>query len=91
MAKNSKFLHSAVSSRCERILQGSSVPKIPTLSYRGKGEEPPSHMTTDPFVATKTEVKYTGTAMLGVATMHKSNGIPIFQEEDAIAVSSMRR
>lgn len=34
---------------------------------------------------------YTGTAMLGVATMHKSNSVPVFSQEDAISISKMRR
>ena len=34
---------------------------------------------------------YTGTAMLGVATMHKSNSVPVFSEQDAKDVSRMRR
>ena len=43
-------------------------------------------------VATKSEQKvYTGTSMLGIATMHKSNSVPVFSSEDAIAISKMRR
>lgn len=34
---------------------------------------------------------YTGDAMLGIATMHKSNSVPVFKQEDAIAISQMRR
>ena len=34
---------------------------------------------------------YTGDAMLGVATMHKSNSVPVFKQEDAEAISRMRR
>lgn len=34
---------------------------------------------------------YTGTKMIGVATMHKSNLVPIFSEEEAIDVAQMRR
>jgi hypothetical protein len=35
--------------------------------------------------------KYTGTLIKGVATMHKSNAIPISNREQAIEVSTMRR
>ena len=35
--------------------------------------------------------RYTGTAMLGVGTMHKSNMVPIFQEDAAKDIASMRR
>ena len=34
---------------------------------------------------------YTGDKMLGVAQMHKSNAVPVFKQEDAIAISAMRR
>lgn len=34
---------------------------------------------------------YTGDAMLGVSVLHKSNGIPVFRQEDAIDISKMRR
>lgn len=35
--------------------------------------------------------KYTGTLIKGIATMHKSNAIPILNKEQAIEVSNMRR
>jgi predicted transglutaminase-like protease len=34
---------------------------------------------------------YTGDKMLGVATMHKSNMVPIFNDESAVDVAQMRR
>lgn len=43
-------------------------------------------------VATKTEPKvYTGTKVKGIATMHKSNAVPIFSDEEAVEISKMRR
>jgi hypothetical protein len=43
-------------------------------------------------VAAKKEVQqYTGTAMLGIGQLHKSNAIPVFSKEDAIDISKMRR
>ena len=42
--------------------------------------------------ATKTAAKvYTGTNMLGIATMHKSNAVPVFNSEEAVDISKMRR
>ena len=35
--------------------------------------------------------QYTGTKMLGVATLHKSNAVPVFQVEDAQDIAKMRR
>lgn len=34
---------------------------------------------------------YTGTAMKGIGTMHKSNSVPIFSDEEAVAIAKMRR
>jgi carbonic anhydrase len=34
---------------------------------------------------------YTGTNIKGIGTMHKSNAVPIFTDEQAIEISSMRR
>ena len=34
---------------------------------------------------------YTGTKVLGIATMHKSNAVPVFAAEDAVEISRMRR
>lgn len=34
---------------------------------------------------------YTGTKVLGIATMHKSNVVPVFAEEQAVEISRMRR
>jgi hypothetical protein len=43
-------------------------------------------------VATKASPKvYTGTNMLGIATMHKSNAVPVFNSEAAVEISKMRR
>jgi len=38
-----------------------------------------------------TPTMYTGDKVLGIAIMHKSNLVPIFSDEEAVAVSSMRR
>jgi hypothetical protein len=34
---------------------------------------------------------YTGTLIKGIATMHKSNAVPIINEKQAIEISKMRR
>lgn len=39
----------------------------------------------------KEAVQYTGDAMLGLATLHKSNTVPIFNTEAAKDVTKMRR
>ena len=37
------------------------------------------------------EKVYTGTKVLGIATMHKSNAVPVFAAEEAVEISKMRR
>jgi hypothetical protein len=43
-------------------------------------------------VATLAPAKvYTGTKIKGIGTMHKSNAVPIFSDEEAVAIANMRR
>jgi hypothetical protein len=42
-------------------------------------------------VRTKDIPQYTGTKILGIGTMHKSNAVPVFSDEEAKSISSMRR
>ena len=35
--------------------------------------------------------EYTGTKVKGIGTMHKSNAVPIFSDEEAVDISKMRR
>ena len=43
------------------------------------------------LAAKKDVQQYTGTAMLGIGQLHKSNSIPVFSKEDAVDISKMRR
>jgi hypothetical protein len=62
----------------------SSGPRGETVRY-------PS-LNTGLAVASKAPAKvYTGTKVMGIATMHKSNAVPVFNNEEAVAISSMRR
>ena len=40
---------------------------------------------------TPTNQEYTGTKVKGIGTMHKSNAVPIFSDEEAVDISKMRR
>lgn len=35
--------------------------------------------------------EYTGTKILGIATLHKSNAVPVFSQDEAVEISRMRR
>lgn len=65
----------------------------PTTVYRREcnTDHIPS-LDTGKAVATKKEViQYTGDAMIGISVLHKSNGIPVFRQEDILDISKMRR
>lgn len=42
-------------------------------------------------IPAKPEQKYTGTLLTGIATMHKSNAVPVINQEQAEEISRMRR
>jgi hypothetical protein len=42
-------------------------------------------------VTVKQIPQYTGTKIIGIGTMHKSNAVPIFSDEQAKDISTMRR
>jgi hypothetical protein len=56
------------------------TPKIPSLD--------PTNMA--PCLKAPDKV-YTGTMIKGIGTMHKSNAVPIFSDEEAVEISKMRR
>lgn len=60
---------------------------------RDTGPRPPSlNNGVDSAPATKAPDKvYTGTKIIGIGTMHKSNAVPIFSDEQAVEISTMRR
>lgn len=39
----------------------------------------------------KESQKYTGTLIKGIATMHKSNAVPVINDQQAIDIANMRR
>tara|TARA_R110000782_G_scaffold148186_2_gene240913 strand:+ start:736 stop:1044 length:309 start_codon:yes stop_codon:yes gene_type:complete len=39
----------------------------------------------------KERMRYTGTLIKGIATMHKSNAVPILNQQEAIDIANMRR
>jgi len=62
--------------------------KIEYTSYERTGVP-----TSDRIYSTsgKKENTYTGDVIMGIATMHKSNAVPIINKEQAKEISSMRR
>ncbi len=42
-------------------------------------------------VTTKAPQQYTGSKIIGIGTLHKSNAVPIFNDQEAVDIASMRR
>jgi len=63
-----------------------------SLNYRGRDERLPSvDSGVTGAVSTKAPQQYTGTKVKGIGTMHKSNAVPIFTDDDAKDIARMRR
>jgi hypothetical protein len=61
-------------------------------TYYRTTEHIPSRNPTNMSPALKKERPvYTGTLIKGIATMHKSNAVPIINDEQAVEISHMRR
>ncbi len=79
-----------------RKARGMSAPVLSTISkpyIRDTGPKIPSlNNGQDMSPATlKPAPVYTGTKIKGIGTMHKSNAVPIFSDEEAKDIASMRR
>jgi len=64
----------------------------PASVYRRETPNIPSYHGTGKMMVDKVEpMRYTGTLIRGIATMHKSNAVPVISQEHAEAISKMRR
>lgn len=63
-----------------KVPVGRETQKIPSLGMWVKGA-----------VNVKQTQQYTGDKILGIGTMHKSNAVPIFSDQQAKDISTMRR
>ena len=77
--------------------QPAKVPKMKSLKKKEQTvhrevERPKSlgEWITGP-VSSKQSQKYTGSKIKGIGTMHKSNAVPVFSDEEAVSLASMRR
>jgi hypothetical protein len=77
--RRKRALESGVLTTSPRIPPGRETAKIASLD-------------TGWVPCTKTTDKvYTGTKIKGIGTMHKSNAVPVFSDQEAKEISSMRR
>jgi len=79
----------------ERITRAKSVKETLTVSFKTPpGREAPKVVSLDTGWTTCSrprDQEYTGTKVKGIGTMHKSNAVPIFSDEEAKDISKMRR
>jgi hypothetical protein len=80
-------------SRSSAIL---GVEKLPSLSYGPRigadaARSIESLDTNLAYTEKRESMKYTGTLVKGIATMHKSNAVPVIDEEQMKDISRMRR
>lgn len=75
------------------VASGTSQAKtlIQQNTYRRETPHYPSLNSFEGSCAKPQTQQYTGTAMMGIATLHKSNAVPVFNPEDAVEISRMRR
>jgi len=70
--------------------------KAPTLTYKlsappGRETQKINSLSTPGGSTASVHKVYTGDKIIGIATMHKSNAVPVFSDEQAVEISRMRR
>jgi hypothetical protein len=65
--------------------------KLSAPAGRTTSNHIPSRNTGDGIASSKPVPQYTGTKMLGIGVMHKSNSVPIFSDQEAVEIATMRR
>lgn len=94
MKAKHRFSQRVLSSRVDRIIATSdTLPDYANRALRpGSRNEDPSLETMDCFTAKPESRQYTGNEIMGIATMHKSNAVPVRKDSDmAVQISKMRR
>lgn len=70
----------------------SSKEYVMNITYRGSDQKLPSLITNQGGKCSKPKQHiYSGTLIKGIATMHKSNAVPVIDEQQMIDISRMRR
>ena len=87
----SKWQLDADEKRRQRALAAEPLSySLTTPIGRSNTHDIPSRVTPGSSTASVHKV-YTGTKVKGIATMHKSNAVPVFSDEEAVDISRMRR
>jgi hypothetical protein len=76
----------------QKQIRPTTMRSSPKPYVRDTGPRIPSLSSTGPAVAAaKPSMQYTGTKMIGIGTLHKSNAVPVFSDEEAKDMARMRR
>lgn len=93
--KKKRKLRGVIAQRYQRSDKITSTLKLSAVSYLRPGSDQASRLeslTSDLSSTTRKEsLKYTGTLIKGIATMHKSNAVPVINDEQMKDISRMRR
>ena len=65
--------------------------KMPRIVIPRSTDHIPSRADSSGVAARAPDKVYTGTKVKGIGTMHKSNAVPVFSDEEAVEISTMRR
>lgn len=69
-----------------------TLPTTGCAHIRDTGPRPASlNSWTVGAVTSKQTQQYTGTAIVGISTLHKSNAVPVFSQREAEEIAKMRR
>jgi hypothetical protein len=79
----------------ERVTRAKDIKSTLTVSFKAPPGREASRVTsldTGWTACVKpADQTYTGTKVKGIGTMHKSNAVPIFSDDEAVEISTMRR
>lgn len=93
--KKKRKLKGVIAQKYQRSDKITSTLKLSAVSYLRPGSDQASRLeslTSDLSSTTRKEsLKYTGTLIKGIATMHKSNAVPVINDEQMKDISRMRR
>ena len=93
--KKKRKLKGVIAQKYKRTDKITSTLKLSAVSYLRPGSDQASRLeslTSDLSSTTRKEsLKYTGTLIKGIATMHKSNAVPVINDEQMKDISRMRR
>lgn len=67
-----------------------TIAKSPIRNHEDVRPQSLNSWVTGPAVKKESQ-QYTGTKIVGIGTMHKSNAVPVFSDQEALEIATMRR